>query len=159
MNTPHMHLTADPEATAPSVTPDSGETQVHTADVAIVGYGPVGALLALLLAQKGHNVIAVDRWLEPYKLPRAVTFDHEIARILSMLGIDSDDDSAIERHPEVYYWKNAEGKTLLEVDWGGENRRWVYRAHETKPSLNYRGTDTNRLNATAWEAMKAQLGL
>ena len=46
-----------------------------------------------------------------------------------------------------------------EVDWGGENRRWVYRAHETKPSLNYRGTDTNRLNATAWEAMKAQLGL
>ncbi len=139
MNTPHMHLTADPEATAPSVTPDSGETQVHTADVAIVGYGPVGALLALLLAQKGHNVIAVDRWLEPYKLPRAVTFDHEIARILSMLGIDSDDDSAIERHPEVYYWKNAEGKTLLEVDWGGEAASgWAVRYWFYQPELEAR---------------------
>lgn len=46
-----------------------------------------------------------------------------------------------------------------EVDWGGENRRWVHRAHETKPSLNYRSTDSNRLNDTAWNAMKAQLGL
>ena len=46
-----------------------------------------------------------------------------------------------------------------EIDWGGPNRRYVYRAHETKPALIYRASNANRLNATAWAAMKAQLGL
>lgn len=109
------------------------------ADVVIVGYGPVGALLALQLAQQGHSVVAVDRWLQPYKLPRAVTYDHEIARILATLGIDSDDDPAIERHPEVYYWKNGEGRTLLEVDWGSDNASgWATRYWFYQPELEER---------------------
>jgi flavoprotein hydroxylase len=51
-------------------------------DVAIVGYGPVGATLAILLAQRGWRVVALERWAEPYPLPRAVHFDHEAGRIL-----------------------------------------------------------------------------
>lgn len=127
-----MTLTGETES-SPFVEAAPAETPEHyEADVAIVGYGPVGALLALLLAQRGHRVVALDRWLEPYALPRAVTFDHEIARILSMLGIDSDDDPTIERHPETYYWKNADLETLLEVDWGSTaasgwaTRYWFY---------------------------------
>ena len=41
-------------------------------DVAIVGYGPVGAALAILLGQRGHRVVVLDRHRQPYPLPRAV---------------------------------------------------------------------------------------
>ena len=54
-------------------------------DVAIVGYGPVAKLLATLLGQKGWNVGVYERFPEPYPLPRAVTLDHEIARILQSI--------------------------------------------------------------------------
>lgn len=46
-----------------------------------------------------------------------------------------------------------------EIDWGGTNNRWVYRAHEQKPTLAARAGTTNRLNGAAWAAMKAQLGI
>ncbi len=45
-----------------------------------------------------------------------------------------------------------------QVDWGGGNQ-WVYRAHAIKPGLQARTSTASRLNATAWGAMKAQLGL
>ncbi|MEE6169695.1 MULTISPECIES: bifunctional 3-(3-hydroxy-phenyl)propionate/3-hydroxycinnamic acid hydroxylase MhpA [unclassified Mycolicibacterium] len=92
-------------------------TQTGMTDVVIVGAGPVGTLLAILLGQQGHHVTLVDKWIHPYGQPRAVTYDHEIARILAMLGIDSDDDPSVEYHDELYYWRNADGETLLEVDW------------------------------------------
>lgn len=129
----------NPTTKAMPVIPTTPEVQRYEADIAIVGYGPVGAMLALQLAQKGHSVIAVDRWLQPYKLPRAVTYDHEIARILSTLGIDSDDDAAVERHPEIYYWKNAQGRTLQEVDWGSDNPSgWATRYWFYQPELEER---------------------
>lgn len=48
-----------------------------------------------------------------------------------------------------------------EIQWtaGDPSSRWVYRAHEVKPSLSTRQSTTNRLNETAWAAMKVQLGL
>ena len=56
-------------------------------DVTIVGYGPVGATLAVLLAQRGWRVVVLERWAEPYPMPRAVHFDHEAGRILQSCGI------------------------------------------------------------------------
>ncbi len=46
-----------------------------------------------------------------------------------------------------------------EVDWGGESGKWVYVYRQKKPAQNWRITQANRLNATAWAAMKSQLGL
>ena len=43
------------------------DTEIH--DVAIVGYGPVGAALAILLGQRGHRVVVLERHREPYPLP------------------------------------------------------------------------------------------
>lgn len=36
-------------------------TQIHTADVAIVGAGPAGAIASALLHQQGHKVIVIER--------------------------------------------------------------------------------------------------
>lgn len=60
------------------------------ADVAIVGYGPTGQILALMLGKMGHTAVVVDRWPDLYPLPRAVHFDHEIARILQKAGVVDD---------------------------------------------------------------------
>lgn len=87
------------------------------AQIAIIGAGPVGILLAILLGQKGRRVILVERWLSIYDRPRAVTMDAEVARILATLGIDCDHDPAFENHQELYYWKNANFDDLQVVDW------------------------------------------
>ncbi len=86
-------------------------------DVAIVGAGPVGILLAILLGRAGKEVALIERWPEIYDRPRAVTMDHEVARILASLGIDCDSDPGFENHKELYYWKNAELQNLQIVDW------------------------------------------
>ncbi len=88
-----------------------------TQDVAIVGAGPVGLLLAILLGREGKNVTVVEKWPEIYDRPRAVTMDAEVARILATLGIDCDTDPAFENHKELYYWKNADLRDLQIVDW------------------------------------------
>lgn len=87
------------------------------ADIAIIGAGPVGTLLAILLGKSGKRVTLVERWPTIYDRPRAVTMDHEVARILATFGIDCNNDSAIQYHEELYYWKNAELKDLQVVDW------------------------------------------
>ena len=82
------------------------------ADVAIVGCGPVGCTLAILLAQRGRRVVVLERWPEPYPLPRAVHFDHEVGRILQMCGIGGDLRS-ISEPAGSYEWRSASGATLL----------------------------------------------
>ena len=86
-------------------------------DIAIIGAGPVGLLLAILLGQQGRDVTLIERWTDTYDRPRAVTMDHEVARILATLGIDANDDPAIDYHDELYYWKNADLEDLQIVDW------------------------------------------
>lgn len=50
-------------------------------DTVILGGGPVGSVLSVLLADMGVDNIVIDRDLEPYQLPRAMVMDDEIQRI------------------------------------------------------------------------------
>ena len=86
-----------------------------TADVAIVGYGPTGQSLALLLGRLGHKVVVIERWPDLYPLPRAVHFDHEVARILQAAGV-IEDVARVTEPVDNYQWRNAEGEMLLEID-------------------------------------------
>ena len=81
-------------------------------DVAIVGYGPVGATLAILLAQRGWRVAVLERWLDPYPLPRAVHFDHEAGRILQSCGIGEVLEK-ISEPAEIYEFQNADRRPFL----------------------------------------------
>ena len=93
------------------------EREVHTeqpidADVAIVGYGPVGQVLAALLGRAGHRVAVVERFREIYRLPRAVHIDHEIMRLLQSLGVA--ERLADEMVPmSEYQWFGADRQPLL----------------------------------------------
>jgi 2-polyprenyl-6-methoxyphenol hydroxylase-like FAD-dependent oxidoreductase len=84
------------------------------AGVAVVGYGPTGALLAILLAQRGWRVDVLERWPEPYPLPRAVHFDHEVARIFQSAGVAGRLSGCTEP-ASIYEWRNAAGQTLLRI--------------------------------------------
>jgi 2-polyprenyl-6-methoxyphenol hydroxylase-like FAD-dependent oxidoreductase len=86
-------------------------------DVLVVGYGPVGQTLAILLAQRGYRVTVAERKAEPYPRPRAVHYDDEIARVFAAAGIGPE-VAAISQPSGEYDWQNAEGRTLLHFDWG-----------------------------------------
>ena len=70
-------------STAPTPEPLAAEM---SCDVAIVGYGPVGMIIGVLLAQRGYSVIAIERWPTRYDLPRAGHFDSETMRTFQNLG-------------------------------------------------------------------------
>jgi 3-(3-hydroxy-phenyl)propionate hydroxylase len=56
-------------------------------DVAVVGFGPAGAVAAGLLGQAGLKVWVCDRLDGVYEIPRAISLDHEIMRVLQQLGL------------------------------------------------------------------------
>ena len=56
-------------------------------DVAIVGYGPSGAVAAGLLGMQGLRVLVCDKSPDVYSLPRAFALDHEIMRVFQQLGV------------------------------------------------------------------------
>jgi 3-(3-hydroxy-phenyl)propionate hydroxylase len=56
-------------------------------DVAVVGFGPSGAVCAGLLGRLGLTTLAIDRSRKLYDRPRAFALDHEIMRVFQNLGI------------------------------------------------------------------------
>lgn len=83
-------------------------------DVVVVGAGPVGLTLSILLAQRGHAVTILERQPAPYPQPRAVHFDHEIGRILQSAGI-GDELAELSEPAHIYEWRNGDGLPLLRL--------------------------------------------
>ncbi|TAJ48501.1 MAG: bifunctional 3-(3-hydroxy-phenyl)propionate/3-hydroxycinnamic acid hydroxylase [Herbiconiux sp.] len=81
-------------------------------DVLVVGQGPVGQIVSLYLAQRGHRVLAVERHAAPYSLPRAVHYDPDVNRILAGLGLDAARQSEFSQPATSYDWLSA-GRELL----------------------------------------------
>ena len=55
-------------------------------DVAIVGAGPTGVVLASLLAKRGLTVHVSDSVAEVMSIPRALSLDHEVQRVFQQIG-------------------------------------------------------------------------
>jgi 3-(3-hydroxy-phenyl)propionate hydroxylase len=82
-------------------------------DVAILGYGPVGALLANLLGQAGLSVAVYERETTVFPLPRAVHFDGEVMRIFQSAGLAERIAQATRHSAQGMHFVNAEGQTLM----------------------------------------------
>jgi 3-(3-hydroxy-phenyl)propionate hydroxylase len=78
-------------------------------DVLVAGFGPVGATVTALLANAGLSVLAVDRDLKPYPLPRAAATDDDAIRVWQT--IDGLDERLVPKmicEPEVSYRTTGE---------------------------------------------------
>lgn len=72
-------------------------------DVAIVGYGPVGATFANLLSKYGLTLAVVEQAAELYDKPRAITIDHEVLRVFQACGLADVMEKGIAPHPGTHY--------------------------------------------------------
>lgn len=123
-------------------------------DVVIVGYGPVGQVLSILLARQGWRVTVVERWEAPYQLPRATSFDGETARTLVALGIDPSFAGTAEP-VDAYDWRNAAGATLLRLDFSEVGTHGFPDAlHFQQPELE----NALRARASAFENLRVYRG-
>lgn len=84
-------------------------------DVLVVGAGPTGSTLALLLARQGVDVLLVDREAAIYPLPRAAHIDHEAVRIFQSLGL-AGAVMASSRQAPRYDFVNKAGEVLMRLD-------------------------------------------
>ena len=74
-----------------------------TYDALIIGFGPVGATLANLLARLGLRIGVVEAELDIYDKPRALTFDHEVMRIFQACGLAQRIAEFTAPHPGTHY--------------------------------------------------------
>lgn len=81
-------------------------------EVAIVGYGPVGAVMTGLLARRGVRVAAFERGADVFTLPRAAHFDAEVARTFQFLGA-MDTILPATRPTSGMDFVDAEGRVLM----------------------------------------------
>ena len=81
-------------------------------DVTIVGMGPTGALLGILLAQHDIKTAIVERDATAYSRPRAVQLDHEVLRLLNLAGV-ANEVQAASQPVKGYEFVSAEGELLM----------------------------------------------
>ena len=84
-------------------------------DAVIIGYGPVGATMAGLLARRGWQVAIIDRLPDIYPLPRAVRLDGETMRVFDELGI-GDQVHADCQQARGAEFVDAKGKRIQGID-------------------------------------------
>ncbi|HWF49513.1 MAG TPA: bifunctional 3-(3-hydroxy-phenyl)propionate/3-hydroxycinnamic acid hydroxylase [Solirubrobacteraceae bacterium] len=89
-------------------------------DVLIIGGGPVGQFLTILLGRSGKRVCTVERWPDPYPLPRACGLNHESLRNMQAAGLSEHllpILKSIMGDDINYLFRNAHDETLLEISW------------------------------------------
>lgn len=90
---------------------------MQEADVAIIGYGPVGATAANLLGMYGINTLVFERETIPYHLPRAAHFDDEIMRVFQSIAL-LDEIATVTRSIGPMQFVRPNGELLFQLPLG-----------------------------------------
>lgn len=80
--------------------------------VLIVGAGPVGMTLALLLHHAGAKVIVIDKRDQPTQLPRGIAVNQASLTIFKQLGLEKIFQDGVKIPSIQIYWKNKKINTL-----------------------------------------------
>ncbi|MEZ5273141.1 MAG: FAD-dependent monooxygenase [Ilumatobacteraceae bacterium] len=95
-------------------------------DVAIVGLGPTGAVLATVLGEAGVRTVVYERDPAPFSQPRACHLDAEIARLLARHGLAGELPSLLTVSAGMEY-----------VDRPGGRRLFTFEGFEREPLLGW----------------------
>ena len=93
----------------------SSEVGAHELEVAIVGAGPVGLMVANLLGSAGVRVAIFERNRGLLGLPRAIAYDAETLRLFAQIELFDEIAPGLVQDPRVRHL-NARGKTLMEAE-------------------------------------------
>jgi 3-(3-hydroxy-phenyl)propionate hydroxylase len=110
-----------------------GQIEVIDVDVAIVGYGPVGATLANLLGVEGIKVALFEREASVFHQPRAGHFDDEVMRIFQTTGLAEAISKTLRLNPGMRF-VSAKGEVLINwprpAEIGPQGWHASYRFHQ-----------------------------
>jgi len=81
-------------------------------DVAIVGCGPVGEVLSIVLGQHGVRSVALERETGIYSTPRAVAMDDEVMRLYQGMGLADRMGAVLTRMTGAEFFNEA-GQLLM----------------------------------------------
>lgn len=87
-------------------------------DVAIVGAGPVGTLMANLLGRSGLRVTLLERETTPHGTPRAFSCDDEAMRVYQQAGLDRELAQTAYACPEAEF-TDAKGQPFAKIVFRG----------------------------------------
>lgn len=105
-----------------------------THDVIVVGAGPVGDTLALLLGQLGLKTLIADKAADIYPLPRAAHIDHETVRVFQQLGV-AEEVMAACRPSSQYDFLTADRQVLMRFLLEGSPSGWPAANMIHQPSI------------------------
>lgn len=83
--------------------------------VAVIGFGPSGAVAASLLGHHGIRSLVIDRQRAVYDKPRAIAIDHEIMRLLDNLGVAGEVLPYVAPFPASEHF-GADGQLIRRID-------------------------------------------